>query len=452
MKLPRAKVRLAVAGLLLVLLVTLIGRSLWAGGLERRLKRYRVAGQPVTLTELQAWYAPVPATENAATPFLEASYDLQFGGASGLSIQYGGLNPGLGEAWPATMLAAAQTGLAANAKRLAQMHAALERPRSRYPINLALGYGTILDHLRWVPRAGEYLAFEARYAAEVGDPERAAEALLASLKVARTLEEEPLLPSYSARLGMNRVTVAATEAVLSRTPLTDGQLRRLQAAFVAAEATNHLGRAVVGERCRILGGPGQPGLQADDGFADMPDGVPPFLERWLLRLYDRPSVRARDLEFVLDRLDDLFVAGTRPRSEMPARRRQMEEDYRSLLTWRGRLRLLGRQTMLEHSSVLLGELDAVAALRCAQTATAVERWRLVHGGAVPGSLTELVPQYLAAVPEDPWDAQPLKYRIRPPVYVIYSVGEDEVDDGGKVAYRPGIHQNRGEDITFTVTR
>ena len=56
---------------------------------------------------------------------------------------------------------------------------------------------------------------------------------------------------------------------------------------------------------------------------------------------------------------------------------------------------------------------------------AVERWRLVHGGALPGSLGELVPAYLAAVPEDPSTGKTVDYRTwsSAPGYVVY--GSDE---------------------------
>lgn len=73
---------------------------------------------------------------------------------------------------------------------------------------------------------------------------------------------------------------------------------------------------------------------------------------------------------------------------------------------------------------------AEAARRLATTALACARYRLVNG-IMPPDLAALVPAFLAAVPRDPMDGQPLRYRPEPSgAYLIYSIGEDGHDDGG----------------------
>ena len=46
------------------------------------------------------------------------------------------------------------------------------------------------------------------------------------------------------------------------------------------------------------------------------------------------------------------------------------------------------------------------------------------------SLGELVPAYLEAVPMDPFDGKEIKYKKLDKGYIVYSVGEDMIDDGG----------------------
>jgi len=41
-----------------------------------------------------------------------------------------------------------------------------------------------------------------------------------------------------------------------------------------------------------------------------------------------------------------------------------------------------------------------------------------------------VPDYLDAVPTDPFDGEPLRYRQFAGGYKVYSIGRDLVDDGG----------------------
>jgi hypothetical protein len=60
-------------------------------------------------------------------------------------------------------------------------------------------------------------------------------------------------------------------------------------------------------------------------------------------------------------------------------------------------------------------------------------WRADHPGQWPISLSELVPKYLPAVPNDPFSSPgaEIVYKPNAPAGpIIYSVGEDGVDDGG----------------------
>ena len=41
------------------------------------------------------------------------------------------------------------------------------------------------------------------------------------------------------------------------------------------------------------------------------------------------------------------------------------------------------------------------------------------------------PQYLPDVPEDPFSGRPLVYRTETTGYVLYSVGQNGIDDGGQ---------------------
>lgn len=53
---------------------------------------------------------------------------------------------------------------------------------------------------------------------------------------------------------------------------------------------------------------------------------------------------------------------------------------------------------------------------------ALHRWQLAHGGNLPAGLTELVPDYLAGIPPDPWDGSPLRWDAVGKL--IYGVGTD----------------------------
>jgi hypothetical protein len=76
------------------------------------------------------------------------------------------------------------------------------------------------------------------------------------------------------------------------------------------------------------------------------------------------------------------------------------------------------------------ELDArsVGALRVAATAVASERFRLKHG-RLPTTLSELTPDFLTAVPADPYTGKPLQFQRTEFGVVVYMTRADGADDG-----------------------
>jgi hypothetical protein len=75
---------------------------------------------------------------------------------------------------------------------------------------------------------------------------------------------------------------------------------------------------------------------------------------------------------------------------------------------------------------------AQSSVNLARAAIALERYRLAHG-EFPESLDALAPKFIAQVPHDVIGGQPLKYRRTDDgLFVMYSVGWNETDDGGVV--------------------
>ena len=73
----------------------------------------------------------------------------------------------------------------------------------------------------------------------------------------------------------------------------------------------------------------------------------------------------------------------------------------------------------------------LALTRSALTLMAIEQYRRANAGVAPARLSSLVPQYLNAVPVDPYSGQELRYRSEPDRVVVYSVGVNRKDDGGE---------------------
>lgn len=72
------------------------------------------------------------------------------------------------------------------------------------------------------------------------------------------------------------------------------------------------------------------------------------------------------------------------------------------------------------------------------TLLALRAFRLEHG-TYPATLNELVPTYLKRVPVDPFALSgALRYRRTGKAFVLYSVGPDGKDDGGKPIFDPSM--------------
>ncbi len=85
-----------------------------------------------------------------------------------------------------------------------------------------------------------------------------------------------------------------------------------------------------------------------------------------------------------------------------------------------------------------------AAFSCAVPAVAMERFRLANR-RWPQNLGELKPRYLKAVPMDPFSGQPLRMVRKSSALIVYSVGENQLDDGGTIGQKSRAH---GPDLGF----
>jgi hypothetical protein len=100
-------------------------------------------------------------------------------------------------------------------------------------------------------------------------------------------------------------------------------------------------------------------------------------------------------------------------------------------------------------------LDAQNTMEGALTMLALAEFQREHG-TFPDSLDELVPQFLPRLPVDFGDLQTLRYRRLENDYLLYSIGEDGVDNGGEgkglpPRWRLSIREQGDPDIVFSRT-
>jgi hypothetical protein len=92
---------------------------------------------------------------------------------------------------------------------------------------------------------------------------------------------------------------------------------------------------------------------------------------------------------------------------------------------------------MSQQNFLINANREAAGMKLAIVELALQAYWLDHR-ALPGALSELVPEYLPAVPLDPFGNEPIKYIRDQGVYRVYSVERNGRDDGGVPYVQGGI--------------
>jgi hypothetical protein len=244
------------------------------------------------------------------------------------------------------------------------------------------------------------------------------------------------------------MAVNTAERCLNRVTPGGQACKKLQEAFAHAGQTNLLPMALIGERAIMIpafrlsvdemeqfgkdeqagGNPGKP-----RHFSGIPQR---FL--WFTGFFER------DLAYYLQIMDKSIslVALPPPQSLAHANDLSSASDIA-----KKRMYTMSSMILPALRQAILREATAQANIKLATTALTVERFRLDQG-RLPIDLKELTPRFLDAIPTDPFDGAPLRYRRLDRGYVVYNVGEDGRDDGGR---EPPEHKKPNDNSTYDLT-
>ena len=387
---------------------------------SKKLAAIKATGEPMTPEELNNWYAEPPASENAAGVYAQAFSALT------------------------TDDPKSATFLSKNQNALALLLQATERKSCRYPVDLRAGFATQLPHLANIKKCAALLQSEAVSQAGRNHTDAAAKAVLAGVRLSRSLEDEPILISHLVKNASLTIAVQGLEQALTRKAFTRDQLVSLQAALESAEVTAPFRQTLIGERCTAISSFQMAPEELAKVFSQIDGNAKTFAG---LTAHMKSPVFQQDFEFALDYFSNMLAM-----AKMPFPQRLDADGGPKIETAIARQLMLSSMLLPALSTLPDREAEVAARVRVAQTALAVECYRLEHANALPGSLSELTPALLKAVPTDPFDGQPLRYKRLPGNgCVIYSVGKNRQDDQG-ASSRTDEKKSQPLDITFTIQR
>lgn len=384
------------------------------------------------LDDLEARRAVVPEEENAALDVLAMAHDLPADWAPQKAVPRPN-RPGnsslidiIRQLPPATQLTAEHirdldTAFQQTSPVLERAALLARRTQGRFPVDWSRPSPMVEPpHITALQRVSSYLAVAAAWRVQAGQVDEALELTHALLNAARAPGDEPALTAQITRSFLSAYAVRTLERVLGQGEPSPARLAVLQQLLEEEAAQPLLLTAARGERAQL-----HAHLLA--------------VERGELSLADLLRVRSIE-DYVMSGMWRL--SGRYAHGESLALMNRLVETSRRSIPWHSEQRRDLHEDY--HASSVLGQMLVrfsffraqdfewnTATLRCAAVALACERYRRAEG-TWPPQLENLVPQYLAAVPTDPFDGRSVRYRQLADGVVIYSLGQDGVDNKGKI--------------------
>jgi ABC-type transport system involved in multi-copper enzyme maturation permease subunit len=321
-----------------------------------------------------------------------------------------------------TLVGAALT----EARRLADM------PHGRYPLLVkekapqAIVYG----HGQEPFVVGGVLGHDADLRSQDGDADGALASCRALLNAGRSIGDEPQLFAQLMRRTLRLSTVLKMERALAQGEPTEATLEPLQRLLTDEDRFPLLLIALRGERAgmdRMLASM-QEGSNDQPHFFEIqrgPAAVAPFPQGEELRLLASGSLKDQRGD-MLRLFTECVEAARLPPDQMDARITGLATKARP-----GAGRPPAVWSFVLNPAQSQQYLQTLALGRAGIAALATERYRRQFG-QWPHTLDALVPAFLAEVPADPYDGKPLRYRRVTNGVVLYSVGADLTDNGGKL--------------------
>ncbi|MCW5556118.1 MAG: hypothetical protein KIS67_28675 [Verrucomicrobiae bacterium] len=359
-----------------------------------------------------------------------------------------------------------ESDLHTNALALANVRAALEMPAFNNNLDYAQGVDLLLPHLASSRSLCVWFGTESQLAIRRDRGHDARRSLVAQARLPRPMETDRLLISELVRIAVGAIARSSTWDALQSDVLTEDDWFAIQATWEQQAYADNMASALEGDRIYsdvsydLLRGSNERTVHVFYGLEEwlpVEDDERPWWERNLRALplgkelaeFLKRQVYCRLWRFAWSHqaqllgmkmyhgLTEIARIGVEKKSfsdvQILVEQLEAEMDCGSDYF---RLRYPFHNPFFTLSASVKKAMQAETERSLVLCAIALKRHYLRHDEH-PETLDALVPEFLAAVPTDYMNGQPLKYRRNADgSFTLYSVGEDGVDDGGDVALAP----------------
>lgn len=294
-------------------------------------------------------------------------------------------------------------------------------------------------------RLTKLLLLSALFSTEEGDIETAIGKIRTGLKFAPLVAQEGSLISYLIALADTRMLAYFSGDLFRGRPIGDEHLLGLIAELDPGPWPGRLAGAVRGERVAFIEA-GDYVLTGSVKDLDFFFGEPSFVKSigaWLIR----PMLK-KDIREALPVYDELEAQAQRPYYESRAFFGSRGRD----LMDRPWYAFFSKAMMANFEAAFMKEALVEATFLASRTGLACRLYKS-RTGRYPDSLEALVPGILKEIPIDPFTGKALVYRREGEGFVVYSLGTNEKDDGGRSAFNVDrLVMFKDDDLTWREDR
>ena len=321
------------------------------------------------------------------------------------------------------------------APALEELRQASQRPYARIPLNYENGFESDCELLPWLATlksCAQFLQLRSVAELEDGQSQAALDDVNLLFRVNDSVRTQPFLISHLVRLAIATINLQSIYEGLVKHRWSEAQLRELDQQLARQDFLADFEFTMRGEKITAIETFEKQRITRESKQM-VEIGGTNKIETISYRFMPSAFFYRNELAFaqmherfilpLIDLTNRLAAPGALRQAEVTA---QPELKHYSPYTAQAQMVLPALVKAVEKFTRIQAQLDL------ARVACALERFRLAHGD-YPETLAALAPSFLEHIPHDLINGQPLHYRrTAEGKFILYSVGWDEMDDGGKI--------------------
>jgi len=446
MKRPKTLIKIG-AVLLIVVAAVLVVRAVLnfteGRALTRRLAELKAKGVPLTAGEIAS---PCPEEENAARLWTAVDSLLTVGGKQDQGFlartwkAYSSGQPLAPEDEPAL-----RDLVVRNEKALELLMTMGDKPCFLYRDPARSLFESRLPSAVRMLQATRLLLFAALLRAEAGDMATAVGEMASGLKFTPLVAQEGTLMPFLIAVAQTRILTNFLGDVCEGRTIADEGLVRLIEALDPRPWRGLLAGAIRGERVFFVEAGGLAAAAGIEGFETF-FGDLSIVQK--LGLWTIKPLLNKDLRRSLPIYEDLEGLTPRPYYET----RDVLKTWAQGSEKRPWYAYISGSLIGNFETAFFKEAQLEASILASRTGLAC-RLHKSRTGSYPERLDALVPGILSEVPIDPFTGQPLVYRRAGEGFIVYSLGSNQKDDGGRSTYWvTQIVMDKDDDLSWKEER